>query len=131
MLSIHTRLLIWLLTLFLVFTNVYLIWEYMFFSQVTIPSSLFIPLLCLLTLLYIFCIYHVGKEDVDACLLSSAKKIGFVSGSNAERVMFKPAKVPYEDPDDVAAVTMTATQHVEMNTTWTGTTHKSLTSSAD
>lgn len=71
MLSVYTRLFVWLLTLFLVFTNVYLIWEYMFFSQDGVATEVFAPVLCFLTLLYVSCVYYIGKDDVDAFWLSS------------------------------------------------------------
>ena len=110
MLGIYARLFIWLITVFLVFTNVYLIWEYMFFSQNTLTAEVFIPVLIFLTLVYLFCIYHIGKDDVDAFGVSSASFVGFVGNKN----LFKPSKLPDDDPDN-----MTATTSFEISTTTT------------
>mmetsp|Transcript_15377 Transcript_15377/g.25595 ORF Transcript_15377/g.25595 Transcript_15377/m.25595 type:complete len:159 (-) Transcript_15377:66-542(-) len=68
--SVYARVFIWAITLFLVFTNVYLIWEYMFFAQDRIAPQEFIPVLSLLSLLYLVCIYQIGKEDLESCWVS-------------------------------------------------------------
>lgn len=62
--------------------------------------------------MYLFCIYHIGKEDVDACLISSAMKIGFVSKNNEDGFLFKPAKLPREDPDSDGLTAATVTETV-------------------
>lgn len=84
----------------------------MLLSQASIPPEVFIPVLCFFTILYLFFIYHVGKDDVDACALSVAIKIGYVDkakkGNCKEKgglLVFKPAQLPCEDPDDVQCVT--------------------------
>ena len=65
MVGIFPRVCVWSVTVFLIFTNVYLVWEYVMLDQ-GVSVGLYVPVLCIATILYIFCVYLVGRDDINA-----------------------------------------------------------------
>ena len=96
MLGDISRLLLWILTIFLVFTNIYVVWEYLFLYQDTFTAELYIPVLCILTLFYVVAVYLVGKEDIDGFLILSNAIITRKSISDNEKI----ALLPGDDSND-------------------------------
>jgi hypothetical protein len=94
--SVHARIFIWTIPIFLVFTNVYLVWEHMFLEQDHISVIVFVPVLVFLTLMYLICLYLIGKDD-----LHGFGQYSFHCLESGDKIHTpKRSKLSHEDPGD-------------------------------